>query len=254
MICPKCYKRYQKKSYLEKHLKSENCLKDNEFYNQPELNIKSLLQEPDEIENAIQEVTSKMKTKKETITTLNNDIDKVVSKIFINENESMKKQIELLFEEVNFLKERIKVLEGNQPVEITEPNTPNYSDKKGIRREKINLDDELIKLHLNNKSLESDAELLYIYYSENTDFFPIRKIKKNDCSFWNGVDWVEDLGGKNLRSILAENLKKTYTKVNIIESNSLSPNYLINQQYINNLSGSKYQQQLYSYFMDRYCL
>lgn len=259
MICPKCLKFYFKHAYFDKHIRSNNCIKmppsstkDNQVVLKVEKNDK---------EEKINLDLLKIET--------DNIITKNVNDIFLKYSNSnfennitiqeIKKNILLLNQEILNLKQRISILEKNEPPqEIITPvtNTTEIpSNIKIIKKEKINMPDIIIKEHLNNKSLDSDCDLLYKIYIKNIpeDLIPIKKDKKkNEIIFWNGIDWQPD--SNILKNIFSYNLKKLYTKVNIVIDNNPDNNYLNNQEHINNLTkNKKYQQDLFEYFIEKYC-
>jgi len=271
-MCPKCSKFYFKKAYFDKHIRENCCLKNINFVESSdkvvEKPVNNFMEIEDEIEKiALRELKSRQK---QPIDIINDGMENIVNKVImenhninVEEISYLKKQMDLFKIEINLLKERVKILEKNEinssiqneekPMEIN--NVSNEEILKIIRKEKVNISDEVGKQYLNYRSYTSDAELLYKIYLEGTrkDLIPIKKNKKNDCIFWNGNDWVEDNGGGNLKTIFSYNLKKIYTKVNVVEDKSAqSADYLLNQEYINNLSSKKYQQQLYSFFLEKY--
>jgi len=234
MICIKCNKFYIKKKYLENHIKKGDCIKQAE-----KISIKKTRNEPEIIIDKEDEFVAK-----------------VVKK---DDDDDLRKKYEIVLLEIELLKERIETLEKNScgiPEKIIKNENQENIDKyieeniKIVKKERMNIDDETIRKHLNAKSLESDCELLFKYYLENTtkNLYPIKKNKKSECYFWNGTDWVEDIGGNNLKSIFTNNLRKVYSKVN----NSKDVDFLSNQEYINNLSSKKTQYHLYSYFKETY--
>lgn len=243
MFCPKCNKFYYRKTYFNKHINLNNCIK----------NVK--------------------------INKIENDFEKSIT--------------ELLLAEINLLKNRIINLEKlyhpnpeqqNHPVQQSDQldnsdhsddqvnqNQKDYQDNqehldnsdhlnnlnnpnKEIKNERINIPVDIINRYLSYKDIESDVELLGKYYFEgiSKEYHPIKRTKKNDCYFWNGSDWVED-NGTNLKSIISNNLRKLYTKVNVISDNITNNSYLDNQEHINQINTKKYQMKLYTLFLDKYC-
>lgn len=232
MICNKCNKFYLKRKYYEDHVKRSSCIR---FL---EKSIPSTIIEPPKKIEKIEKLE-----KKSNHFNLYNTYNNVDEEI-----DDLKMKFDQMIGEINALKDKIKELEKYNK------NDENKEEKqdttKIVKKERMNIDDEIVKEHLNPKTLESDCELLYKYYFENIkkNLYPIKKEKKSDCYYWNGTDWVEDINGNNLKVIFTSNLKKVYTRVN----NSKDPDYLINQEYINELSSKKHQNHLYNYFLDTY--
>lgn len=259
MICLKCNKLYSKKAYYEKHIQKNNCI--------IEANNISLK------ENTIVNQQKKI-SKKEQLEILDQDIDEIISRVLkqpdsFEEVSELKKVVESLKNEIYFLKDKVKDLENiwknsnefeNEQQKDTkgiiidgEETNINTDDIKTVKKERMLIDDDIVKNYLNSKSIESDCELLYKYYLENIkkNFYPIKrsKNKKYDCCYWNGDDWVEDPAGNNLKSIFTSNLKKVYNRINIHSE----PEYLNNQEHINDIVNNKrYQNSLYCMFMDKY--
>jgi len=283
MICPKCCKTYYKKAYFENHLKNSNCLKNVQETNQIPEEFHSItdkfggficIDKDDDIESEIEKVALqhiKNKVKKEPIDILNRGIDQIMTKAVMNNNtdkneeiDLLRKQLEICKIEINLLKERVNFLEKKDLKTMDLISIDDEKSEKSlgeniraVKKEKINISDEISMQYLESKSINSDTELLFKIYFEGLrkDLLPIRKNKKNDCIFWNGTDWIEDIGGSNLKMIFSYNLKKIYTRVNVVNDQLLpSADYLSNQEHINKLSNNpKYQNELYTFFIEKYC-
>lgn len=267
MICCRCSKIYYKKSYYDKHLRKNDCIKNTLTVVKPKI-AKESEEDFIDIDEEIEKVALKHlkpQTPKGSIDILNDGIDNIISKVFMNndgddieEIKLLKKQLDQFKIEIDLLKERVSILEKNDVQNITQENTiqPNILDSiKIIRKEKVIVDDNFALNMLMNRSPSFDAELLNKIYLEGVkkEFQAIKKSKKSDCIYWNGSDWMEDANGNNIKSIFAHNLKKIYTKVNVMEEMSISNNdYLLNQAYINSLGNKKYQAHLYYIFMETY--
>lgn len=260
MICPRCNKFYFKKTYFDKHIKSNVCLKK---MSSPSDNLE------EDIENAIKKVTDQITNREKIENTpniLERDIENVIHKV-VKENindPDYKQQIDLLTIELNLLKERVSMLEKMETNEAVKQNmeivcydnTKTTTNIRAVKKEKIDMDLEIAKTYFNFRDLESDVSLLTKYYFENIEKqnYPIRTNKKNELIFWNGEEWIVD-NGSNLKIILAYNLRKIYTKINIVpENNAPSPDYLNNQEHINNLNNKKYQISLYNLFLEKSCV
>jgi len=130
----------------------------------------------------------------------------------------------------------------------------NINPNRAIKSEKIQMDPIIVGRYLSYKEIESDCELLGKYYFDDIpkEDYPLKRDKKNDSYFWNGDEWIED-NGTNLKSILSNNLRKLYTKINVISDQNSNTNYLENQEHINKINTKKYQMKLYNLFMEKYC-
>ncbi len=239
MICFRCQKFYEKKSYYQKHIEKANCIK--------------LIGETENLtkKNDIIKKETNVDTKLEVI------IDKIFKENNNDEINELKNIVENLKNEIIKLQKKVKILEENYSennyMQEQEKNIIEEPSMKIVKKERMNIDDEIINIHLCDKTLESDCSLLYKYYleGENKDMYPIKKDKKNNCFYWNGIDWIEDDNGINLKNIFSSNLKKTYSKVNVMQGSNDNV-YLDNQEYITKLGNKKYQNYLYNYFMETY--
>ena len=120
-------------------------------------------------------------------------------------------------------------------------------------RWKVNID---YKSYLRERSIDKDVELLYKIYIENMakENLPIKKLKKNDVTFWDGANWVIDNNSVLLKDIFSANLKKIYSFVNTLnETKENNTEYLNQQEYIHGLKNKKYQQQMIQLFLEKYC-
>ena len=237
LICPKCNKFYEKKAYLNKHILNGNCLKTVYKKNEPKPKTEVKL-----IDQSIDQIVSKFIKK-------NNEVELV----------ELKNRMDMIYNELFSLKERVKIIETNSlekyEIKVEKSIEQEKSEIRIIKKEKMNLDDSIISEHLNRKSIESDCDLLFNYYFKdiNKNSYPIKKNVKNECVYWNGIDWLEDIGGNYIKGVFTYNLKKAYSKVNVI-TDAKDTEYIANQEYINNISetNKKYQQHLFNFFIDTY--
>lgn len=263
MICPKCNKCYFKQAYFNKHIEKNNCVKII-----PRKEKDPIISEEttdDDIEIAIKRVTDSMITNKKSNNILEKGMEEIINKAIKtnNDDQIFKSQIDILNIEINLLKERISLLEKMEYK--NDKNIKNVSETslvlyevnkiKPVKKEKIIINDSIVKEHLSSRNILVDAELLNKYYFENVlkENICIKKNKNNEYVFWNGEEWLND-NGNNLKHILCFNLKKLYTKINTVEQFTNNSDYLSNQEHINTLSQKKYQQHLYNIFLEKYCV
>jgi len=232
MFCPKCNKFYYRKTYFNKHINLNNCIK----------NIKI-----NKIENNISKsITELLLAEINLLKNRINDLEK-------SNNQNDKKQDDL---SSNHSKIECQLNDNtcDQTCDNLEPSDNKNNPNKEIKNERINIPIDVINQYLSYKDIESDVELLGKYYFEGItkENYPIKRNKKNDCYFWNGSDWIED-NGTNLKSIISNNLRKLYTKINVISDNITNNSYLDNKEHINQINTKKYQMKLYTLFLDKYC-
>jgi hypothetical protein len=225
MFCPKCNKFYYKKSYFDKHIRTNDCIKKiiSVDYKHSRITTELLLAQINSLHDRItnlEEALSKVSS-----TPTENSVILPSSELAINQD---KRLALIVYKNIN----------------------PN----RAIKNEKIQMDPEIVGRYLSYKEIESDCELLGKYYFDDIqkEDYPLKKDKKNDSYFWNGDEWIED-NGTNLKSIISNNLRKLYTKINVISEQISNPNYLENQEHINKINTKKYQMKLYNLFMEKYC-
>ena len=224
MFCPKCNKFYYKKSYFDKHIRSNDCIKKiiSIDYKHSRITTELLLAQINSLHDRIA------------------NLEEALSKVHAHPQESqIDKQLDT---------------SANQDKRLSLIVYKNINPNRAIKNEKIQMDSDIVGRYLSYKEVESDCELLGKYYFDDIprDDYPLKRDKKNDSYFWNGDEWIED-NGTNLKSILSSNLRKLYTKINIISDQNSNPNYLENQEHINKINTKKYQMKLYNLFMEKYC-
>jgi hypothetical protein len=224
MFCPKCNKFYYKKSYFDKHIRTNDCIKKiiSIDYKHSRITTELLL--------------AQINSMHDRITNLEEALCKVSSL-------PQEKSVELNLESA-----------ANQDRRMALIVYKNINPSRSIKNEKIQMDPMIVERYLSYKEVESDCELLGKYYFDDIskDDYPLKRDKKNDCYFWNSDEWIED-NGTNLKSILSNNLRKLYTKINVISDQNSNPNYLENQEHINKINTKKYQMKLYNLFIEKYC-
>jgi hypothetical protein len=224
MFCPKCNKFYYKKSYFDKHIRTNDCIKKiiSVDYKHSRITTELLL--------------AQINSLHDRITNLEEALSKVSSVPVEN-------SVVLPTESTSNQDKRLSLIVYK-----------NINPNRAIKNEKIQMDPEIVERYLSYKEIESDCELLGKYYFDeiSKEDYPLKKDKKNDSYFWNGDEWIED-NGTNLKSILSSNLRKLYTKINVITDQISNPNYLENQEHINKINTKKYQMKLYNLFIEKYC-
>jgi hypothetical protein len=225
MFCPKCNKFYYKKSYFDKHIRTNDCIKKiiSVDYKHSRITTELLLAQINSLHDRItnlEEALLKTQSIPQEKTVIHNQLE-------ISTNQD-KRMALIVYKNIN----------------------PN----RAIKNEKIQMDSDIVTRYLSYKEIESDCELLGKYYFDEIpkEDYPLKKDKKNDSYFWNGDEWIED-NGTNLKSILSNNLRKLYTKINVISDQNSNPNYLENQEHINKINTKKYQMKLYNLFLEKYC-
>ena len=225
MFCPKCNKFYYKKSYFDKHIRTNDCIKKiiSIDYKHSRITTELLLAQINSMHDRI------------------TNLEEALSKVSLPPAEKS-------------LGELGSDSAANQDRRMALIVYKNINPNRAIKNEKILMESEIVGRYLSYKEVESDCELLGKYYFDDIpkEDYPLKRDKKNDSYFWNGDEWIED-NGTNLKSILSNNLRKLYTKINVISDQNSNPNYLENQEHINKINTKKYQMKLYNLFIEKYC-
>ena len=133
-------------------------------------------------------------------------------------------------------------------------NDTNTVKSMGVKKEKLQVDDNIALEYLEKMSYEADAEFLFNYYLKNIEKkdYLIKKLKNNDITFWGNDEWIVDKNGVELKNIFSHNLKKIYTRVNRYDSIQNHDLLLKQQEHINTINDKKNQSLLFDYFIQKY--
>ena len=232
MFCPKCNKFYYKKSYFDKHIRMNDCIKK----------IISIDIKHSRVTTEL--LLAQINSMHDRITNLEESLSKANAANSANAANAQKLETNCENSSQSSTQDRKMALIVYK----------NINPNRAMKNEKIQMDPAIISRYLSYKEIESDCELLGKYYFDDIskDDLPLKRDKKNDCYFWNGDEWIED-NGTNLKSILSNNLRKLYTKINVISDQNSNTHYLENQEHINQINTKKYQMKLYTLFLEKYC-
>lgn len=115
---------------------------------------------------------------------------------------------------------------------------------KEIKRESINIDQNIVKRCLDNCNLQSDVDLFKIIYTDTTykEYYPIRHIKKKFQYWLDNKMNDDDTNGSYIKNTILKNIEELYLKINNYENYSSNiEQFLKNQEHINILMEEKYK-------------
>lgn len=120
----------------------------------------------------------------------------------------------------------------------------NVSYYKDIKRESITIDENIVKIHMDNCSLQSDVDLFKLIYIDNNykEYFPIRHIKKKLQYWFDNKMNDDDTNGTYIKTTILKNIEELYLKINNYDNytNNIEQ-FLKNQEHINVLMEEKYK-------------
>ena len=160
-------------------------------------------------------------------------IMKLLDNFFINNNQETISKIPVHVDIV-----KTDVVSKKEDLVSSFTSQPNNLNRE-LKKEIINFDDdEFIKKNLINCDINSDINLFKHLYLNNCDC-PIRYINKNNYQYWVNGKWNDDFGGEEIVSILVNNIKKLYIKINTYKN--FKSNLYKYQTYIYKMNEKKYK-------------
>ena len=141
-------------------------------------------------------------------------------------------------------------------LESTFDNKKNESNQKNMpirtfKKEKIEVDDNIVKKLLERATIGGDFELFKVMYlNVEKELYPIKRID-NDYYYWNN-GFNKDSECEQIKIIISSNLRHCYFKVNKYdEGKENSDKFIKNQEHIDMLKDDKYQMKLIEYIYKR---
>jgi hypothetical protein len=122
--------------------------------------------------------------------------------------------------------------------------TKNKSYYKEIKRESIQIDQNIVKRCLDNCNIQSDVDLFKIIYTDSTykEYYPIRNIKKKYQYWLDNKMNDDDANGTYIKNVILKNIEELYLKINNYENYSTNiEQFLKNQEHIHVLMEEKYK-------------
>jgi hypothetical protein len=274
-ICENCNQAFRKEALYNSHLAKNSCKKNKVHVDENDQNIMKFYKNGEinqhNLDKNIKEISINEKfTKKKIIIPNKDDDEESISsnitednaKIKAKKNVGRKRTINYDFEGMETrlirLEEKMDMI-LNFMEELKDKRVNINGDDNShqficVKKEKLKMEDENVLESLKQKSIESDAEVLYGYYLRDIEHknYSIKKLKSNEYTFLGECGWQIDKNGVELKVILSHNLKKLYTRINRYEIIQNNDDVLKNQEYINSISDKKYQTNLLEMFSDKY--
>ena len=148
-----------------------------------------------------------------------------------------------ILEELRQIREEIKRLGGG----INNNETIENID---FNNEFINVDKDMITKSLKYHDIYYDCKILKEYYLKNKGNLPIITINSRMFKYRYNNKWIIDYGGANIKNILSNSIRNTYTKYNTINNYDDMNIFILNQAHIKKLTKPKYKNQLFREFIN----
>ena len=149
-ICEKCKETFNKEVFLQKHIGLNQCKINN-------------------TDKSIKEITFPDDNKK--VKNVNNK-----NNLYNNINNKLK----ILDEKYNLLTNKLDYIIEILTNKNKTNNINNISKMKPVKKEKLNINNEIVIKCLSKCNVDDDSELLYLYYYKDIEkeYLPIKKLKK----------------------------------------------------------------------------
>jgi len=169
----------------------------------------------------------------------------------------MNDKINNLESKINNLESKISVLDNkiSGSIDNIEKNIESSTVKnmpiRNFKKEKIELEDIVVRKLLERTTIGADFELFKLMYlNVDKELYPIKRID-NDYYYWNN-GFYKDGECEQIKLIISSNLRHCYFKVNKYdEGKENSDKFIKNQEHIDLLKDDKYQMRLIEYISKR---
>ena len=226
---------------INKKLSSLNLNKVDNIYENTQTLIK-------EFEKQNYKLNNKINVLENLMILMNKEIVELKKKVKSNKNQ--KESINEEKRNKDLISEIIE-LENNElhsPKELVKVNSLNYLDYKEIKKEKIILDIDFVKLNLHNHNMTSDMKIfkkIYINDIAQTDY-SIRHINGNYQYWLNGKMNNDDENASYIKDTIITNISNIYLDLNLYDNYKDDTElFLKNQEYILNMSKPKYKDKFF---------
>ena len=237
---------------INKRLSNFNLNKIDNIYE----NTKTLINEYEKQNNKL---NNKMSVLENLIILMNRDINELKKKMKNNKNKDIEDLVieDKEYEKNNKPKKEEKNIKQkkeekliDQAPELVKVNSFNINDinYREIKKEEINLDINFVKKCLESHNLNSDLKIFKKIYIDEIpkSYYPIRHMKGNYSYWLNNKMNIDDENGNYIKETIITNISNIYLNVNSYE-NYINDNdlFIKNQEYIVNMSKSKYKDKLF---------
>jgi len=125
----------------------------------------------------------------------------------IEQNNQLHNVISKLSVDIKLIKLRLKI-DDEKELDNSKTHFVKYGEFK--------LDEDFSKKMLEKASIDGDFKMFKQYYITESKQLPFKKINQTKIKYWDGTKWVYDVGFTNLKKIIVSNIRKAYTKVNVL--------------------------------------
>lgn len=155
---------------------------------------------------------------------------------------------------ISGLEIRIINLEENfKLVTNIKPNSDNNENIVQLKKESINIENNIVKKALVYKDYRTILYLFKYYYRNKTNVihkYPIRIKSKRVYEYYNNNSWIIDNNGHYIKNTLFMNIQTILFKYNNMDNIDDLEDLYNNQIFINKLSDEKYKRDLFKHIID----
>ena len=119
-----------------------------------------------------------------------------------------------------------------------------------FNNEFINIDKEKITKSLKYHDMYYDCKILKEFYLKNKNNLPIIIINSRMYKYRYNNKWIIDYGGTNLKNLLSNSIRNTYSRYNTMNNYKDINIFILNQEHIKKLTKNKYKNQLFKEFIN----
>lgn len=181
------------------------------------------------------------------------EIQPIIEK-YLNE---YKENIKELKEKMNSLESKVKILETNlQMLSKSKDNELNnipQLDIVELKKESIDVDNEVIKKAILYKDYRSILYIFKMYYKNKTNSiaqYPIKMKSKRIFEYYNNNQWNTDNNAHYIKNTLFMNIQTIFYKYNNLDNVTDVDDLYSNQLFINKLSEDKYKRDVFKHIID----
>lgn len=205
-------------------------------------NTKTLISEFEKQNN---KMFNKISVLENLLILLTKDMNELKKKIK-NQNKNIKEhnEIQILDDKKNNIVEEKKV-EVIQINEIPLQKINSFSNYMELKKEKFNLDFHFVKSCLESHNINSDLKIFKNIYTDDkpNSCYPIRHIKGNFQYWLNNKMNNDDENATYIKDTIIHNITNIYLDSNIFDNyKNDTDTFIKNQEYILNMSKSKYKE------------
>ncbi len=152
-----------------------------------------------------------------------------------NDTNLVNNDVNLLLREIYNLKNKLKIVESNNNI-------------RELKIQNLNIPKNIIKKYILYKTIQGEIKLFIYFYLKDIEKanYCIKYIKGRTFKYWDGNDWITDIGGLYIAEVILKNIQNSYLIINnytnINENEFSTETFISNQLKIHKLSNEKYKQ------------